>query len=199
MNRTLLNVLTDLLAALAMLGMIATGTILRFALPPGTNRSLTLWGLTRHQWGDLHFWLSLAALGVVVIHLILHWTWVVAVARRWIVGGGQGAPSARARALAAAATVVVLALSLAGFWKWSLASVLPLEPPPSGETAGTDDERLRGSMTLAEAAAVLGCSVGEVRSRLALTDQTQETERLGQIARQMGIDMQELRHRLADR
>jgi len=55
MNRTFINFITDALAALAMLGMIATGIILRFALPPGTSRSLALWGLTRHQWGDLHF------------------------------------------------------------------------------------------------------------------------------------------------
>ena len=142
MNRTLINVLIDALAALAMLGMIATGLILRFALPPGSNRSLALWGLTRHQWGDLHFWLALAALGVVVIHLVLHWTWVVSVVRRWIIGAAHGAPSPRARALAGAATVVVLTLCLAGFWTWSLASVRPLEPsPPSGGTAGTDGER----------------------------------------------------------
>lgn len=200
MNRTLINVVTDALAALAMLGMIATGTVLRFALPPGTNRSLSLWGLTRHQWGDLHFWLALAALGVVVIHLVLHWTWVVSVVRRWLIGGGQGTPSGQARVWAALATIVVLSLSLAGFWKWSLASVRPVEASPqTGEAVGTESERLRGSVTLAEAASMLGCSAQEVRARLSLPGETPETDRLGQIARNLRIDMQELRRRLEAR
>ena len=177
--------------------MIATGIILRFALPPGTNRLLALWGLTRHQWGDLHFWLALAALGVVIIHLILHWTWVVSVVRRWLIGGGQGAPSGRARVWAAVATIVVLSLSLAGFWKWSLASVRPVEASPqTGDAVGTESDRLRGSMTLADAASTLGRSVPEVRARLGLPANTPDTDRLGQIARNKGIDMQELRRRL---
>lgn len=197
MNRTFINFITDALAALAMVGMIATGIILRFALPPGTSRSLALWGLTRHQWGDLHFWLALAALGVVLIHIVLHWTWVVSVVRRWLIGGEQVTPSGRVRALAAAATATVLALSLAGFWKWSLASVRQLEaPPPIGHAAGAGGEQLRGNMTLVEAAAALGCSAQELRARLALPSDSPETDRLGQIARNMGIDMQELRRRL---
>lgn len=197
MNRKLSNFVTDALAALVMLGLIATGIILRFALPPGTNRSLALWGLTRHQWGDLHFWVALATLGVIIIHLLLHWTWVVAVVRRWLIGGGQGAPSGHARALAAVATLVVLTASLAGFWKWSLAFVRPVEhSPQTGEAVGANGERLRGSMTLADAAATLGCSVPEVRARLALPRHTPETDRLGRIAGNLGIDMQGLRRRL---
>jgi len=55
MNRTIANVIIDLAAALLFVGMIATGYILRFPLPPGSNRVLSLWGLTRHQWGGIHY------------------------------------------------------------------------------------------------------------------------------------------------
>lgn len=79
MNRTLANVIIDLAAALLFVGMIATGYVLRFPVPPGTNRILTLWGLTRHQWGTVHFWISLSLLSVIAIHLVLHWKWVVTV------------------------------------------------------------------------------------------------------------------------
>lgn len=79
MNRTLVNIIIDLVAALLFLGMIATGYLLRFPLPPGSNKTLTLWGLGRHQWGDIHFWISLGLLTVLIIHLALHWNWIVTV------------------------------------------------------------------------------------------------------------------------
>ncbi len=79
MNRTIANIIIDIVAAFLFLGMIATGYILRFPLPPGSNKSLSLWGCTRHQWGDVHFWISLGLLVVLVVHLVLHWNWIVTV------------------------------------------------------------------------------------------------------------------------
>jgi hypothetical protein len=79
MNRTFANIIIDLVAALLFLGMIATGYLLRFPLPPGSNKTHSLWGFTRHQWGDIHFWISLGLLVVLVIHLVLHWNWIVTV------------------------------------------------------------------------------------------------------------------------
>jgi len=79
MNRTLINIIIDLIATLLFLGMIATGYLLRFPLPPGSNKSYVLWGLSRHQWGDIHFWISLGLLLVMLVHLALHWNWIVTV------------------------------------------------------------------------------------------------------------------------
>ena len=79
MNRTLLNILIDIAAASLFLAMIVTGYILRFPLPPGTNKSAALWGLTRHEWGTIHSWISFALLGVIFLHLVLHWQWIVSV------------------------------------------------------------------------------------------------------------------------
>lgn len=82
MKRLFDNLATDLIAAALMVGMVATGYILRFPLPPGSNKYLTLWGLTRHEWGNVHFWISLALLGVVLLHVILHWQWIVVSVKR---------------------------------------------------------------------------------------------------------------------
>lgn len=79
MNRTIANIIIDIIAAFLFLGMIATGYLLRFPLPPGSNKMLSLWGYTRHQWGDVHFWISLGLLVVLIIHLVLHWNWIVTV------------------------------------------------------------------------------------------------------------------------
>jgi hypothetical protein len=82
MKRFFDNLLIDLIAAALMIGMLATGYILRFPLPPGTNKDLTLWGLTRHQWGDVHFWISLGLIAVILLHLSLHWQWIALSVRR---------------------------------------------------------------------------------------------------------------------
>ena len=79
MNRTISNIIIDIIAAFLFLGMIATGYLLRFPLPPGSNKALSLWGYTRHQWGDVHFLISLGLLIVLVVHLVLHWNWIVTV------------------------------------------------------------------------------------------------------------------------
>ncbi len=82
MNRGVLNLLTDFLAALTLLFMIGTGYILRFPLPPATNRTHELWGLSRHEWGTIHSTASLALLAVLFVHLLLHWEWIFSMVRR---------------------------------------------------------------------------------------------------------------------
>jgi hypothetical protein len=86
MSRTVLNLVIDTALAVLFLAMMATGYLLRFPLPPGTNKELLLWGLTRHGWGSAHFWMSLALVSVLAVHLTLHWQWVVSVVGRRLVG-----------------------------------------------------------------------------------------------------------------
>jgi hypothetical protein len=52
-----------------------------FRLPPGTGGrygggGLTQLGWTRHDWGAFHYWVSLILVGLILLHLILHWRWV---------------------------------------------------------------------------------------------------------------------------
>lgn len=192
MKRTFLNMLVDAIAAAVMLGMIGTGIIMRFTLPPGSGRIASLWGMTRHQWGDLHFWLSVAAIAVVVLHLSLHWTWVVTVVRRWLARSSQGAPTPRTRAIAAIATFLIAALAMGGFW-WTSLRFVEQATTSSTEAAPDPEGVLRGNMSVTQAAAALGCSVEEVRRRLELPASVADTEHLGQIARQRGKTMRELR------
>lgn len=51
-------------------------------------------GWDRHEWGDLHSWLSYAFLGLIVLHMALHWRWfwqVAARRRSWPLIAGIGA------------------------------------------------------------------------------------------------------------
>lgn len=42
-----------------------------------------LWGLSRADWLDLHRWAGLAMVATVLIHLLLHWQWIVCAARNY--------------------------------------------------------------------------------------------------------------------
>jgi len=62
--------------------MLGTGLLLAFRLVPGSmgGRGLTLWGYDRHQWGDLHSWMSYGFVLLLLVHLGLHWKWLVKIA-----------------------------------------------------------------------------------------------------------------------
>jgi hypothetical protein len=54
---------------------------MKFVLPPGSG-SRSVWGLGRHAWGSVHFWIAATLLVVMVVHVGLHWAWVCAATRR---------------------------------------------------------------------------------------------------------------------
>lgn len=112
MARSTLNFVVDAVTFIVMLAMIATGLLIRFVLPPGSGERRSLWDYTRHDWGDVHFWLAVALGGLVLIHLALHWSWVCSLVSRWCA-------SAEARALPKSAlrrnlVGVVLVLAVTG-------------------------------------------------------------------------------------
>ena len=58
MRRNTINFLVDAASALVVIGLVATGLLTRFVLPPGSGSWRLLWGMGRHDWGDVHFWLA---------------------------------------------------------------------------------------------------------------------------------------------
>ena len=43
--------------------------------------NLTFWELSKHTWIDIHDWVAVALVALVVIHMILHWKWTVRMAK----------------------------------------------------------------------------------------------------------------------
>ena len=80
MSRTVLNFALDtgLLAIFVLLAW--SSVVLRFVFPPGPAATgWRLWNLTYNDWASLQFALVAAlALGILV-HVMLHWTWVCGV------------------------------------------------------------------------------------------------------------------------
>lgn len=80
MSRTLVNFFLDALLLAVLTAILAVGLVVHFVFPPGTFAAgWTLWGLSYNGWNRLLFALvSLLTVGVLV-HVMLHWTWVCGV------------------------------------------------------------------------------------------------------------------------
>jgi uncharacterized protein DUF4405 len=109
MKRSTLNLVVDAIAFAGFVFMTASGVLLRFLLPPGSGYRTTIWGLDRHDWGGVHFWVSVALLGALSVHVLLHWKWIVCVLR----GQPRGAGSGVRLALGLVGLIAVLALAAA--------------------------------------------------------------------------------------
>jgi len=200
MKRATVNLVLACLAAIVMMGLIWTGIIIRYTLPPGSGASRFLWGLARHQWGDVHFWLAVAMGGVVLLHVALHWTWVISVIAGRRMGRQGRAPSAPRRVLAGAGVLVSLAGLILGLWLLSLRQVENRQQAGVGAGRRGDESaigHIQGSMTLAEVAQATGSPVEAVRQCLGLPGEVRETDKLGQLSHAYGFTMAEARRRLA--
>ena len=58
-----------------------SGFVLWAALPQGGGGRgsgiITFWSLTRQTWIDIHDWVAVALVVMIIIHLILHRKWIV--------------------------------------------------------------------------------------------------------------------------
>lgn len=58
-----------------------TGFLLEFAPSGQRSGHLVIFQLTKTQWGDIHFWMSIAAGALTIIHLMVDWKALKACAR----------------------------------------------------------------------------------------------------------------------
>jgi len=87
MKRITLNFVVDLISFIGFVGLAFTGFIIKHILPPGSGghgrgfrggrgqveEIKQLWSMTRHEWGDIHFYLAVGFVALIVVHIILHW------------------------------------------------------------------------------------------------------------------------------
>lgn len=65
----------DLVSFVVLVLMISTGAVLELSLP-ARSRGASVLGLTRHQWGDVHLYLSLLFLFLMTAHLVTHFRYI---------------------------------------------------------------------------------------------------------------------------
>lgn len=74
MKKPAINFLVDTIAFTLFLCLLSTGFLIYLIMPPASGYSV--WGMDRHGWGEIHFWIALAFLIMMAIHVILHWKWI---------------------------------------------------------------------------------------------------------------------------
>ena len=87
---------TDAANTILFLALAATGVILEWVLPHGSGggggRGFrggrgsvdTFLDWSRHDWGDVHFWIAVSLVAGVLIHLLLHFGWIRAATPRFL-------------------------------------------------------------------------------------------------------------------
>ncbi|MCA9254120.1 MAG: DUF4405 domain-containing protein [Phycisphaerales bacterium] len=224
MRRTTLNFVVDFIAFLVMLGMIGTGLVVRYALPPGTGGRLAIWDMGRHDWGDLHYYLAIALLALLLLHLVLHWAWTCVIADKILSAVGlrltSNAAGTRSRSwrrlLAGVAALVLVTGSVGGFYWWAQSSIKVNDHGTIRRGAGMRSDAgveetvapgrsrgarggaaVKGSMTLAEISAIAGVSTERMKSHLGLPVDLSDDARMGRLRREYGLSMSQIRERVA--
>jgi hypothetical protein len=100
------NLLLDVIALLSILVTLASSYILWFILPMGqgahgelgsasgymwcnaegygiTGNYITIMNWPRYTWIDVHNWASIVLLGIIILHIVLHWKWIISLTRKF--------------------------------------------------------------------------------------------------------------------
>jgi cytochrome b561 len=89
MKRTSINFIVDLAGFLVFIALFFTGYVIRFTLPPGTGgkgREISggvgrtdieqFWSMSRYQWSDIHYILAAVFTILIIIHILMHFSWI---------------------------------------------------------------------------------------------------------------------------
>ena len=80
MSRTTVNFLLDSAMLLVFLTIIFCAVVLRFVFPPATSAAnWILWGASYDEWAQFQFGALCLFSFAILIHLMLHWTWICGV------------------------------------------------------------------------------------------------------------------------
>jgi hypothetical protein len=181
MSKSAVNFLIDAVALAAIMLLSATGVLIRYVLPPGSGHFSQLWGMDRHQWGQIHFWIAVVLLTTVALHFFLHWHWVVG-----MVKGRSDRGSAMRVGLAIAGVLVLAGLMVAPFFGQVEETG---EPPHKMQSEERPAYQINGSMTLHDVEEQTGVPAAVILRELGLPADLPTDERLGRLRKQHGFEM----------
>ncbi len=185
MKRTNLNFIIDTVAFIGFVLLTTTGVLMRYVLPPGSGSDSTIWGLDRHEWGGVHFWISVIFFSILALHLVLHWRWIANV----VCGQHQKASGFRA-GLGIVGLITVIALAIS-----PLLSPVEIQSKelPSFSSHKSKNKIINGSMTLKDVEEATGVPASYVIESLGLLKSTSVNEKLGSFKKKQGIEVEDVR------
>lgn len=190
MKRQGVNFLVDAFALAGLIFLMATGLFLRFILPSGSGKNLSVWGLTRHEWGDVHFYIAVFIVAILSLHLVLHWRWIIcAIQNKPREGSGV-------RAVWGVAGLFILLLISAAPFLSPIEKTSPsniVDPNNQLDLKSHSHQTVRGSMTLTEVEQSTNVPINRILKELGIRDDISPDEKLGQLGQQYGFQMEAVR------
>jgi hypothetical protein len=227
-NKTHLNFVLDALMFMDMTIIGGLGFLMKYTLPPGRERLLAsgdtartqFLGMDRHQWGSIHLYAALFLLIILAVHIYLHWNMIVEIYRNMI-------KSKVTRTVIAVVFISICAVffvfpfllsalasrnggnSQGNYGSHRNESSSNGSSLKEGQTDSTRNhqqgdseiegtETLRGSMTIGEVASACNITPDEVKKRLNLPDKVATDEQVGQLKKQFGFTMQQVREAMPE-
>jgi len=215
MKKTDWQYLIDTLLFLCIVGIVFIGFLMGLVIPKGPTAlesAKYFLGLHRHQWGNIHFYLSIAFTILVVIHLVFSWSWIKGKSRQIFKKGWQSI-----LILTALASILVLAL----FWAFYpripgayedhgvRAGAKAKQRNPSGEVLPVHEETIyledgtvaiviTGQTTLKQLAEATGIPLKDIIAELGLPVNISPDESLGRLRKHYPISIQGVRDTIDD-
>ncbi len=92
MNKSKINILIDASMFLCIAALAGIGFLMKYILLPGREAwavygkkvELSWLGLDRHAWGAVHLYLAFLLLGLMVLHIVLHWQMIIGLFHKFI-------------------------------------------------------------------------------------------------------------------
>ena len=84
LSKTTINFWLDTFLLCVFLALCCVSVIVRYVFPPATDSAgWKLWGLDYLAWADVQFFTLCLLAASIVLHVMLHWTWVCGVIGNW--------------------------------------------------------------------------------------------------------------------
>ncbi|NQT25552.1 DUF4405 domain-containing protein [candidate division KSB1 bacterium] len=219
-----INFIIDALMFLLLAAVTGLGFLMKYVLIPGKDRIVKLGrsvdlyflGLDRHEWGTIHLILGFIMLGLLVLHVILHWKSIQGLFRCLV-----SRKTLRA-SFTALFSVICLCLMVFPFlihieiqkatagrkYRSPVSSIVEFNKSKKEEVqaAGTKrryhdkqaiqrmDIRIQGRMTLAQVSAQQGIPVSIILSGLGINDPVSRQIRIGHLRKRCGFHMSDVIH-----
>ena len=199
------NFVIDAVMFLCMMAMLGIGLLMRFVLIPGKARllqygrdvDLYLAGMDRHEWGRIHLIIGCVLLGLLVLHIILHWKMILNMYGRLI---------GRKRARRIVTAVFISACVSAVVSSFVVGPEVRERARGEGRHAaehtylgkGGVAIEVRGHMLLTEVAGRYDIPIEYLKSHLGMATSTSDEDKLAWLGRRYGFRMSEVERTIRD-
>jgi hypothetical protein len=193
----------------------------RFLASGDTARSQFL-GLDRHQWGSIHLYAALFLLFILAVHIFLHWNMIIGIYRNMI--KSKSIRIVLAVIFTSACVVFLIfpffirpmenrnsnnlqrnysshrnkSYSDGTYASSKNGQVDITRHRGQSDSNRNENETLRGSMTIGEVASACNITPDDVKKRLNIPYKVSTDETIGQLKRQFGFTMQQVRESIPE-